>query len=57
MRDLIEQAESKGYMTAAEIQENKDPVKVQQALARATNDLLISLQLPLRREKQTLLDQ
>jgi len=56
MRDLIDQAESKGYMTAAEIQDNRDPVKVQQALARATNDLLLSLQLPLRREKKELLE-
>jgi hypothetical protein len=51
MRDLIEQADSKGYMSAAEIQEGKDTTRIQQALARATNDLLVSLQLPLRREK------
>lgn len=43
MKELIEHADSKGYLTAAEIQENKDPIKVQQALARATNDMLVAL--------------
>ena len=57
MKDLMEQADSKGYMTVQEIQDNKEPLKVQQALARATNDLLIAFSLPLRREKQAMMDQ
>jgi len=43
MKDLIENAESRGYITAAEVTENKDTVKIKQALARSTNDILISL--------------
>lgn len=57
MKDLVDCADSRGYLSAAEIEANKEPLRVMQALARATNDLLVSLQLPLRREKQTLLDQ
>ena len=48
---LMEHIEAKQYMTPTEIQE-ANPVKMQQTLARATNDLLASMQLPLRREKQ-----
>lgn len=43
MKDLIENAESRGYMTAAEIQEGADPVKIQQVLARSCNDLLVGI--------------
>ena len=56
MKELIENAESRGYITAAEIAENKDTVKIKQALARSTNDILISIQLPLRREKAALIE-
>ena len=52
---LMEHIEAKQYLTAAELQE-ANPVKMQQTLARATNDLLASIQLPLRREKQQGLD-
>lgn len=51
MKDLVENAESRGYMTAAEIQEGTDQVKIQQVLARSCNDLLVGIQVPLRREK------
>lgn len=57
LKDLLENAETKGYLTAAEIAENKDLHRMQQALARSTNDLLVSMQLPLRREKQQQLEQ
>ena len=56
MKDLIENSESRGYMTAAEIAENHDHMKVQQALARSANDLVAGIQVPLRREKQAMLD-
>ncbi len=48
---LMEHIEAKQYLTPAELLE-ANPVKMQQTLARATNDLLASIQLPLRREKQ-----
>lgn len=43
MKDLLENSEQKGYLTAAEIQENRDTIKIHQALARSTNDILVSM--------------
>jgi hypothetical protein len=42
MRDLLENAEARGYLTPTDIQES-NPIKMQQALARSTNDILVSL--------------
>jgi len=57
MKDLLDNAEVRGYATAAELQESKDSTRLQQVLARSTNDLLVALQVPLRREKDQLLNQ
>ena len=53
LKNLLEHAEASGYLTKEEtlsmdsVSENKK----RQVLARSTNDLLVSIQLPLRREK------
>lgn len=44
MKDLLENAEARQYLTAQEIAEKScDATKLQQALARSTNDLLVSI--------------
>jgi hypothetical protein len=50
LNQLMEHIEAKQYLTPVELQE-ANPIKLQQVLARATNDILASIQLPLRREK------
>lgn len=45
MKDLFDNAENKGYLTRDEINDGtgKDSHKIQQALARSTNDILVSM--------------
>lgn len=44
MKDLLENAEARQYLTAQEIAEKScDATKLQQALARSTNDLIVSI--------------
>jgi hypothetical protein len=51
--DLLNQAKAKAYLTEEETTElaGVDPIKVRQALARATNEILASITVPLRRTK------
>lgn len=56
VKDLTETAEARGYLTAQEIQDNIGGMKATQAYARATNDILIGWQMPLRKEKQQLIE-
>lgn len=53
LRDLLENAEVRGYLTKEETLslDTTPENKKRQALARSTNDLLVGIQLPLRREK------
>lgn len=51
--DLLNQSKARGYLTEEEALNiaDVDEVKLRQALARATNELLASITLPLRRLK------
>lgn len=53
MSDLLERAKTAGYLSAAEAEDidSIDTSKLTQILARCTNELLVSMQLPLRRQK------
>lgn len=42
MKDLIENAEARGYMTADELNSDQTSVKAVQALARSCNDLVLN---------------
>lgn len=51
--DLLNQSKARGYLTEEEAQNiaDVDELKLRQALARTTNELLASITLPLRRLK------
>ena len=51
--DLVNQAKAKNYLTEDEAHdlEKVDPLKVRQVLSRATNEILASITVPLRRMK------
>jgi hypothetical protein len=53
MADLLDRARAAGYLTQQETEEleSVDSTKIQQALARCTNEILTSIQMPLRRQK------
>jgi len=53
LSDLINQAKTANYLTPEEIAntEKVDPQKLQQVLARCTNEILVSIIVPLKREK------
>ena len=42
MKDLIENADARGYMAAAELNSDQTSVKAVQALARSCNDLVLN---------------
>ena len=54
MADLINQAKAKSYLTEDEANDlgALDPIKVRQVLSRTTNEILASITVPLRRQKQ-----
>jgi len=53
LQDLINQAQTANYLTPEEIAntEKVDPLKLQQVFARCTNEILVSIIVPLKREK------
>jgi len=53
LSDLLNQVRAKAYLTEEETTDlaNTDPIKVRQAFARATNEIIASIAVPLRRIK------
>ena len=51
--EILDRARAAGYLTDLELASlaSVDPIKLQQVFARCTNEILVSIQLPLRREK------
>ena len=51
--ELLERARAANYLEPAELADlhSVDKVKLQQVLARCTNEILVSIQVPLRRQK------